>query len=350
VVSIGDEKIQCPDRQYDPGKQIIHYLEDHQTAAAGPESDHKISMAPKMRKIIHAAHTTAQMDLPILIQGESGTGKSMLAKYIHDIGQRKDQPFMEINCAAIPEALLESELFGYEPYSFTDANAKGKKGLLELADGGTLFLDEIGDLAITLQAKLLDLIENKQFISVGGTRIKQVDVRIIAATNKDLKLLIAEKLFREDLFWRINVMDLMLPPLRERTEDIEYLQQIFLDSANMKYGMKKQFSEEVKETFCMYFWPGNIRQLKNVVERAVVIAKEDLIQLQDLPECIIREAEENKIYTRDYETYMELCTKKIVTDTYNKYQSSRKLAEALDIRQSTASRLIRKYIETEQPI
>jgi len=352
VVSICEEKIQNPDIGYDQGTKAITYPEEHGTFSAPTEveSGDTMSRAQKMQKIIHTARKSAQMDLSILIQGESGTGKSMLAKYIHDMGQRKNKPFMEINCAAIPEALLESELFGYEPNSFTNASAKGKKGLLEMADGGTLFLDEIGDLAITLQAKLLNVIEDKQFFPVGGTKIKQVDVRIIAATNKHLKKLVAEKQFREDLFWRINVMDLVLPPLRERVEDIEYLQQIFLDRVNMKYGMNKKFSEEVKEVFLLYYWPGNIRQLKNVVERAVVMAKEEVIQVQDLPERIIHEAEENNIYTSDYETCIYLCTKKIVTDTYDKYKSSRKVAEELNISQSTASRLIKKYVETEKPI
>lgn len=350
VVSVVEEKIEHPDIRYDPAKKSIHY-EDHRTFsdASETEASYTISRDPKMRKVLSAAHKAAQMDLPILIQGESGTGKSMLAKNIHDMGHRSSMPFMEINCAAIPQALLESELFGYEPHSFTNASGKGKKGLLEMADGGTLFLDEIGELAVALQAKLLDVIENKQFIPVGGKNTKKVDVRIITATNKDLKVLIAEKLFREDLFWRINVMDLMLPPLSERTGDIEYLQQVFLNNTNVKYGMNKKFSEEVKEIFLLYDWPGNIRQLKNVVERAVIMAKDETIQKDDLPERLIREAGENKIYAFDYETYKEICTKKIIIDAYNRYKTSRKVAEMLSISQSTASRLISRYINTATP-
>lgn len=344
VVCIADEKFEHPDIKYDPGNNAVIYAEEAQNVfdAAEDQGD-TITKTPKMRKIFSTAHKAADMDLPILIQGESGTGKSMLAKYIHDTGHRKNMPFMEINCAAIPEALLESELFGYEPHSFTNASNTGKKGLLEMANGGTLFLDEIGELAITLQAKLLDVIENKQFIPVGGKEIKQVDVRLITATNKDLINSVEQKLFREDLFWRINVMDLVLPPLRERVEDIGYLQQIFLDRTNIKYGMNKKFSEEVNEIFLLYSWPGNIRQLKNVVERAVVMSKEDIIQVQDLPDLIINEAAENKIYTSDYETFKELCLRKIVMEAYDKHKSSRKVAEELGISQSTASRLIRKY-------
>lgn len=352
VVCITDEKFEHPDIKYDPGNDAIIYAEEPRTVfdAAEDGNGDTISRTPKMQKIFSIAHKAANMDLPILIQGESGTGKSVLAKYIHDTGHRNNMPFMEINCAAIPDALLESELFGYEPHSFTNASTAGKKGLLEQANGGTLFLDEIGELAITLQAKLLDVIENKQFIPVGGNGIKQVDVRIIAATNKDLINAVAEKQFREDLFWRINVMDLVLPPLRERAEDIGHLQQIFLNRTNMKYGMNKKFSEEVQEIFLLYSWPGNIRQLKNVVERAVVMAKEEIIQVQDLPELIIRESTENEVYTCDYETFKELCTKKIVTDAYNIHKSSRKVAEVLHISQSTASRLVRKYVETERPM
>ncbi len=349
VVCVTEEKIQHPDIQYDPANKAINYAKEYPDTTEF-ESSQTISRDPKMREVLHSAHKGAMMDLPILIQGESGTGKSMLAKYIHDLGNRKNMPFMDINCAAIPEALLESELFGYEPHSFTNASSKGKKGLLEMANGGTLFLDEIGELAITLQAKLLDVIENKQFIPIGGEKIKLVDVRIIAATNIDLKKSVAQKLFREDLFWRINVMDLVLPPLRERIDDIVYLQQIFLDNANIMYGMNKVFSEEVKEIFLLYSWPGNIRQLKNVIERAVIIAKSDIIQEQDLPDIVIREAQENKVYSFDYETYIDLCTKSIVTEAYNRHKTSRKVSEALAISQSTANRLISRYINTEKPI
>lgn len=352
VVSIGNENIQHPDIQYDPGRKVIIYPEADPIFFEKEEMDggYIISHAPKMVEVRHIAHKIAKMDLSILIQGESGTGKSMLAKYIHNIGNRRNKPFMEINCAAIPEALLESELFGYEPHSFTNASAKGKKGLLEMANGGTLFLDEIGELPITLQAKLLDVIENKQFIPIGGEKVKQVDIRIISATNKDLKKSVAEKLFREDLFWRINVMELFLPPLRERGEDIAYLQEVFLDRTNIKYGMNKQFSDEVKDIFYLYDWPGNIRQLKNVVERAVVIAKEDIIQVEDLPDIIIRQAQENMIYNCDYATFKDLCTKRIITEAYEKTKTSRKLAKELGISQATANRLISKYINKENPI
>lgn len=225
-----------------------------------------ITNCEKMKNILKMCEKIAKVDSTVLIQGESGTGKGVLAEYIHSISKRSNKTFLKINCAALPGDLLESELFGYTEGAFTGANRKGKKGLLEIADGGTLFLDEIGEMPLSLQAKLLQVIQEKQFLPVGGHEIKRVDVRIIAATNRDLIEMVKNNLFREDLFYRLNIIDIQLPPLRERREDIIPLTYNFLYKFNKKYEMNKIISQECLDLFYWYSWPGNIRQLENVME------------------------------------------------------------------------------------
>ncbi|HWP91573.1 MAG TPA: sigma-54 dependent transcriptional regulator [Thermodesulfobacteriota bacterium] len=209
----------------------------------------------------------------ILITGESGTGKGLAAKILHLNGVRAEKPFIEVNCAAIPETLLESELFGYEAGAFTDAK-KMKKGIFELADRGTIFLDEIGDMSLTLQAKLVKVIEERTFRRIGGTRDIVVDVRVIAATNKDIKDLINKKLFREDLYHRLNVISFEMPPLRQRKEDILILADYFVEYFNQDLHRKiTHIPEEVKEAFLNYNWPGNVRELRSTIERAVLLSE-----------------------------------------------------------------------------
>lgn len=301
-----------------------------------------ITRNPLMYEIFDSIKTSANTTVPVLIQGETGTGKSVLAKFIHNTSSRKGKPIVAINCAAIPENLLESELFGYAPFAFTGASPKGKKGLIELADTGTLFLDEIGELTLPMQAKLLDVIENNQFFSVGGKELKKVDVRIIAATNKKLEKLCEEKKFREDLFWRLNILDYYLPSLKERKEDIELLVEYFLNMFNKKYSLNKSFSKEVIEGFLSYHWPGNIRQLKNMVEKLVVIKTSNVIKYSDLP-YPIRNNGQNIIETDSFDTMIENFEKEIIQDAYKKYESSRKIAKFLNLSQTKALRLINKY-------
>jgi len=217
----------------------------------------------------------------VMITGESGTGKELAARAIHEASERRDGPFVTINCAAIPENLLESELFGHVKGAFTHA-VVNKKGLFELADGGTLFLDEIGDLPLALQVKLLRVLEDGAFRPVGGTDLVQVDVRIISATNKDLKEAIREGEFRSDLFYRLNVLPLRLPPLRERTGDIPLLIRYFMERS----GMEKSLSEEAVEILCRYPWWGNVRELENAVERLVVLSEGETIRAGDIPDEI----------------------------------------------------------------
>jgi len=219
----------------------------------------------------------------VLIQGESGTGKELAANAIHYNSKRANKALMKINCSAIPDSLLESELFGYEKGAFTDAKTT-KKGLFELADGGTVFLDEIGDMKLFLQSKILRVIENQSFMRVGGEREIKVDVRIVAATNKDLETLVKEGLFRKDLYYRLKVMVVEMPSLRERDEDILLLSNLFIEEINREYGKNiNGLTEDVKKMMVHYPWPGNVRELKNVIERAMILTDQAYITPKQLP-------------------------------------------------------------------
>ncbi len=219
----------------------------------------------------------------VLIQGESGTGKELAANAIHYNSKRANKALMKINCSAIPDSLLESELFGYEKGAFTDAKTT-KKGLFELADGGTVFLDEIGDMKLFLQSKILRVIENQAFMRVGGEREIKVDVRIIAATNKDLETLVREGLFRKDLYYRLKVMVVEMPFLRERGEDILLLSNLFIEEINREYAKNiNGLTEDAKKLMVHYPWPGNVRELKNVIERAMILTDQTYITPKQLP-------------------------------------------------------------------
>jgi len=240
--------------------------------------------SPKFMKVLETAKTIADTNVNVLLEGETGTGKSLLAKYIHFLSNRRDKPFVTVNCAAIPSELLEAELFGYVKGAFTGA-VKDKLGKVELANGGTLFLDEIGDMPLSLQAKLLHFIQEKEFERIGDVKTRRVDVRIIAATNKDIRKLIREGRFREDLYWRLNVVSIRLPALRERKEDIALLVRHFLDKfSKLHQKPVRGVDSEAMKLLLSYDYPGNIRELENIVERAVVVCRGELITREDLPE------------------------------------------------------------------
>ena len=224
------------------------------------------------------------------MQGESGTGKELVAKWIHYSSSRADKPFVAINCAAVPATLLESELFGHEKGAFTDAK-NAKKGLFELADGGTVFLDEIGDMEMGMQAKLLRFLEDRTFRRIGGGKVFTVDVRIISATNKDLQKAIEERTFRNDLFYRLQVIPIFLPPLRERREDIIPLATHFIDLYNKDFNKKVQGIAGMAERMMLdYNWPGNVRELKNVIERAIILGNDEMLLMEHLPLEIVAKA------------------------------------------------------------
>jgi transcriptional regulator with PAS, ATPase and Fis domain len=269
--------------------QALYSLFDQPTSASAAkvagdaELPLVIGETPQFREVLDLATRYATHDITVLITGETGTGKEVVARYIHSSSTRKDKPFVACNMTAIPETLVESELFGYVRGAFTGAD-RNKKGLIEAAEGGTLFLDEIGDLAHTIQLKLLRFLEGREFYKVGESVPKTADVRIIAATNKELDRAIMEDGFRKDLFYRLNSARIILPPLRERKEDIILLVATFVYMACRRIGKPiKKLSTTAKVLFVDYPWPGNIRELKNVVESAVMVSDGDYVTLTDLP-------------------------------------------------------------------
>ena len=292
--------------------------------------------SPEMGLFLQDAVRSGWQDLSVLIRGESGTGKSVFARYIHEVGSRRDGPFVSINCASIPQNLIESELFGYEKGAFTGAGPQGRKGLFEMANGGTLFLDEIGDLPLSAQAKFLDVIENKRFIPVGGSKVVYADVRIICATNQDLQELIRQKKFREDLYWRINVIELRIPPLRNRDNDIERYAEFFLQQSIARYGTQKRFSPDVMSLFLLYNWPGNLRQLANTVERSYIMSEGDVIRAEDLPpEFQNTHAAPASLQFSEMQRRWD---QEIFSDALSRYGSAQEAAAALSVSNATVSR------------
>ncbi|MED0679017.1 sigma-54 interaction domain-containing protein [Aneurinibacillus thermoaerophilus] len=330
------KKLQMPD---------THEKNDSETEY--PSSKNLITNNKEMKKLIAFCEKVAKVDTTLLIQGESGTGKSVLAKYIHQMSTRKNGPFLSLNCAAIPEELLESELFGYVHGAFTGASKGGKMGLLEAANGGTVFLDEIGEISPKMQAKLLQVIQERQFFPVGGREAKKLDIRIITATNQNLYEMVQEKRFREDLYYRLNVIEIKLPPLRERVEDIIPLTYYFLNKFNKKYEVYRLISQKALDIIFSYDWPGNVRQLENVIER-LVVTTDSIIEVEDLPDTIVQNAKPKSYFTSSasLDEAIEELEKNMVINSYQKNKSSRKVAKDLQISQTRACKLIRKYCRT----
>jgi transcriptional regulator with PAS, ATPase and Fis domain len=285
----------------------------------------------------------------VLILGESGVGKEMVANLIHETSDRKNSPFIKVNCGAIPENLLESELFGYEGGAFTGAKKEGKMGLFELANKGTLFLDEIAEMPLALQVKLLRVLQEREVMRVGGVKPVAVNVRIIAATNRNLHEDVQKGNFREDLYYRLNVIPLSILPLRERREDILPLASYFIEQFNQKYLTKKTLSAETAEAFELYNWPGNVRELQNIVERLIVMSDGDEIQHLHLPEEITNlSSNRDKVQVLDIlplKECMEMAEKQLLRLAKQKYSSTVKIADALQVNQSTISRKLQKLNE-----
>lgn len=274
----------------------------------------------------------------VLIYGENGTGKELVARAIHSFSFRKDKPFVEVNCAAIPEELIESELFGHEKGAFTGAISR-RKGKFELANGGTIFLDEVGDMSLKTQAKVLRVLQEQSFERVGGTDTIKVDVRVITASNKDLEVLITEGRFREDLYFRLNVIPIEVPPLRKRREDIPMLVNHFLREISVENGKKvKSIASEAMEYFIKYEWPGNVRELQNMIERLVIMSPSDVIGIEDLPASLVfQEIPEMELIARDKplkEAREEFERKYILTELKANEWNITKTAEKLRIERS----------------
>lgn len=250
-----------------------------------------VAKSPEIRQLLSVADNIAPLDSTVLLFGESGSGKEVFANYIHERSKRKDKPMITVNCAAFPENLIEAELFGYEKGSFTGASREGKIGLAEAADGGTLFLDEINSLSLGVQGKILRMIEEKSIQRIGSVRSKQVDFRLITATNRDLLDMVHKGTFREDLYYRLHVIPLTIPPVRSRQEDIVPLCLHFLEYFCKKYNIRKNFSDNVLEQIQRYQWPGNVREIRNFVERMVVMTPAATTDITSIPSGILPEDE-----------------------------------------------------------
>ena len=299
-------------------------------------------------QVVELARRAATFDgATVLILGESGTGKEVISEIIVNNSPRKDKPYLQINCGAIPENLIESELFGYEKGAFTGADAKGRKGLFEAANGGTVFLDEIGDLPLHMQVKLLRVLQQRRIVRVGGTETVNLDVRIIAATNKDLKQMVNEGRFREDLYYRLNVVPIEIPPLRDRKEDILPLVNHFLTVANRKYHTNKSIYSDTIDVLESYSWPGNVRELENLMENLVITTPGDIIRRENLSERL-KFSTENRGFTEDTEVItlketVERAEYMAIQKAIRQCGSIRKAAVALGVDPSTIVRKQQNY-------
>jgi PAS modulated sigma54 specific transcriptional regulator, fis family len=309
----------------------------------------------------------AKTNFPVLITGESGTGKEVFARIIHCSGHRRGRPFVGVNCAAIPSELLESELFGYEEGAFTGAKKGGKKGKFIQADGGTIFLDEIGDMPLLMQAKILRILQEKEVDTIGGSAPIPVDVRIISATRRNLEQMVEDGTFREDLYYRLNVINLHLPPLRSRVEDIPPLVQYFIDKLNEEYKLNVEIDKEVIEAFCKYSWHGNVRELENVIKGAYAVCDGLEIISTDLPakfgivvtdkanvdkKISFGSSEKNidalniveEVHSiGSMKKYLAEKERGIVLSTYERFRSVRKAAEYLGMSMPTYARKLQFY-------
>jgi transcriptional regulator with PAS, ATPase and Fis domain len=298
-----------------------------------------IAESAAMRRVLTLAAQVAPQPTTVLLTGESGTGKEVVARFIHRRSPRADGPFVAVNCAALTETLLESELFGHEKGAFTGAT-QAKRGRFELAHGGTLFLDEIAEMSAAVQAKLLRALQEQQFERVGGTRTITVDVRVIAATNRDLIQAMEAKTFREDLYYRLNVFPIHIPPLRERRDDILPLADYFVRKLSARMGQSTRlFAPEVKQMLEHYGWPGNVRELQNALERALIVSKSNSIQPDDLPLPLSREAA-----TISQPTTLAEVEKAAILDALARNEGDRrKTAEQLGISVRTLQYRLKEY-------
>ena len=305
------------------------------------------SNSPIMEKTMDTFERIAPTDISVMIEGESGVGKDVHARWIHQHSLRKEKPFIKIDCGTLSETLLESELFGYEKGAFTGANREGKKGLVEVADGGTLFLDEIGEMPLGLQAKLLRLIQDKVFVPVGGIKEKRVDIRIIAATNRNLRQMVNDGIFRSDLYYRLNVVPVKIPALRERREDIFFFIHHFLKKFNDKYGFHKTITNRAINILCKYDWPGNVRELSNVMERLVVVTPKSSIDAEDAAVVVSVQPEGfSEGFSCDCDDYgeaMERFERYYLQQILNENLTLDETARKMGISVSTLKRKLKKY-------
>ena len=322
----------------------------HSTARLHAGQRDNLLQAPLMAddevcgRVFALARQVAASTVKVLLQGETGVGKTLVAHFIHNASPRAKEPFLALNCGALPENLIEAELFGYAPGAFTGAGAKGKRGLLELAHNGTLFLDEIGDLPLTVQVKLLKVIEENRFIPVGGLELREVDVRIISATHHDLKQRVAQGLFRADLYYRLNVVPITIAALRERRAEIAPLLHYYLASCNARYERQVQWSLEALDLLGDYAWPGNIRELINIVERLVVTNLSGTVEAFDLPEEILnldpQTLDDSRLPLR---RIVEKAERSAIRAALQTHKTTRLAAKALGISQATVVQKMKRW-------
>lgn len=319
-----------------------NYLEEIKTLKQQQEHENGLVIHSKvMLDVKEAATKVASVDSPVMLRGESGVGKEVIAKYIHHRSKRSKGAFIKVNCGAIPASLMESEFFGYETGAFTGANKEGKPGFFELADKGTLFLDEIGDMPLDLQVKLLRVLEEQEFRRIGGVKTIRSDVRIIAATNQDLEEMVEQKTFRKDLYYRLQVYPILIPPLRERKEEIPFFIEHFLQRYQEKNAIQIQITQEAIHVLCQYEWPGNIRELINVMERMAISCANGEI----LPDHLPRELFGNlgKIIPKTFGEEVELFEFQGMQRALALHKSTRKAARALQMSQPTFVRKMKLY-------
>lgn len=285
------------DRGTDYKKLVEEYLGDKLSLKEPLPQEFNILIgeAREFKKALYTAKKAAKTDLPILVRGDSGTGKELLVQAIHKASNRGQYPILEVNCAAIPDSLLEAELFGYEKGAFTGASQQGKKGLFEVVNNGTIFLDEIGDVSLSMQAKLLRVLQQNEFNRLGGTEKIKVNVRVVSATNKNLEELLRRGKFREDIYYRLNTISITLPPLCERGSDIDLLIDWFLKVFNETYQKETGISGNARDLLKSYNWPGNVRELRNVIEYAIIMTDRDTINQEHLPQYIVANDDEYKV-------------------------------------------------------
>ncbi|MCG6911933.1 MAG: sigma 54-interacting transcriptional regulator [Deltaproteobacteria bacterium] len=306
-----------------------------------------IGQSPRFKELIAYASQIAPIDASVILLGESGTGKGVLARYIHEVSHRSQHPFVSINCAAIPNELIETELFGYAGGAFTGAHPKGRIGRIELAGGGTLLLDEIAELPLHLQAKLLEVVQERQLTPVGGNRTKSLDIRIICATNRDLHAMVANQTFRSDLYHRLKVIEIEIPPLKERSQDILPLANYYLGQFDKQFGKIHTLSSETADALLAYHWPGNIRELMHTTELVAATVDNGEVKPGNLPPAFSRQTVTTFQLDgapQGLDAALESLTRKLVVEAYHMLKSSYKVAAYLNISQSKAHRLIRKYV------
>ena len=329
-------------------KDIFGQDKLHETKGAegsGESTIRIVARSEAMQNVMALAKRLAPVNTTVLITGESGVGKGLIAKTLHEEGNRWQKPFVTVNCGAIPENLIESELFGYVAGAFTGSRSGGKKGLFEAAQDGTIFLDEISELPLNLQVKLLQVIQERQITPVGGTKQIPIDVRIISATNRDLESLVKEGRFREDLYYRLNVVPINVPPLRERPDDILPLIQRNLVRCNRELGERKTISAGALAVLLKYPWPGNIRELQNIIERLVITTQHSVINEDDIFIFIKQAADENPTVYEEMSltAALEKAEKEILSQAVDNYGSTRAIARVLKVSQPTIVRKLNKY-------